>query len=269
MADRNLTWRDEQKAAFGRRLKAARKAMKGPDGKPLYKTTADFISALKARQPNMQVRIYYHYEAGGRVPRDDATINLFAEMLNTSRNWLLFGSEEDVNEDSLSEDDAEVNQVIETSQTKPLKPPLLRYIPVLSASDIKTLLLGNGNLTTMSREQLPVPQHVDAGADPFYYRIPDDDTSMVGRAGHSFPPGTVLLINRERTVRPGDFLLAQLGDAPAPVMRRLQSAMPIAPSEPRYPFKLVALNPMAEPITVDADSDCEILGRVVSFTQIL
>lgn len=269
MADRNLTWRGQQKAAFGQRVKAARKAVKQADGRPLYRTTVDFINALQQRYPEMQARIYYHYEAGTRVPREDETINRIAEMLNVTRNWLLYGTEEEVNEALFNEDAAPVNQAIETSQTKSLKSLPLRYIPVLSASDIKTLLLGNGDLATMAREQLPVPQHVDAGADVFYYRIPEDDTSMVGAAGHSFPPLTLLLVDRERVARPGDFLLALPSGAPGPVMRRLQAAMPVNPAAPRYPFKLVALNPMADPIAVKAEADCQILGRVVSFTQLL
>jgi SOS-response transcriptional repressor LexA len=272
MTDSNPTWRAGQKAAFGDRLKLARKRMKGPGGKPLYPSAADFIAALTQRYPDTQRRTYYQYESGRSMPKHPDAINRLAEMLGVTRDWLLFGKGEQVNDDALTTNVATINQAIEIPLRKSLKPPPLRYIPVLTASDLKNMLLGNGRRATMSREQLPVSQHIDAGAEAFYYRIPDDDTSMVGSAGHSFPPGTLLLIDPGRIIRPADFLLAQPADAPAPIMRRLQARLPFDPGGlvlRAYPFRLVALNPMAEPIEVNDKADCHIIGRVVSFTQIL
>lgn len=267
--DRDNTWRKAQKQAFGRRLTAARKAMKGPDGKPLYKRTADFIEAIKERVPDARIRSYYSHEAGDRVPQDDATIELYAEMLDTTSHWLLFGTGEDVNDETLKDDAATINQANEVLDINPSKIVAVRYIPLLTASDIKKLLFGNGNLTAMSRDQLPMPQNVAVGARAFYYQIPDHDTSMVSATGQSFAPGTLLLIDQDRDVAPGDFLLAQLADMPAPVMRRLQSAYVLSSDTPRYPFKLLALNPMAEPVIVHKQTECQVIGRVVSFTQIL
>lgn len=268
MANRD-TARAQQKRAFGRRLRQQRLNMRGPDGRQLYKKISDFTNELQARAPHLEARNYYHWEAGSRIPRDDEVINLLAQMLNTTAEWLVSGPAEEVNAPPLNDNRGRINQTIEIPSIKPFKLPALRYIPVLSASEIRSLLLGNGNLTTMSREQLPAPPHTDAGADAFYYRIPEDDTSMVGGAGHSFPPGTLLLINRERPIQPGAFLLAQQADMPGPIMRQLQAPFPVVPANPRFPFRLIALNPMAQPIVCSAGESWEILGRVVSFTQLL
>jgi SOS-response transcriptional repressor LexA len=270
--DSSPTVRDAQRAAFGTRLKTTRKKLKGPDGKPLYPSAVDFIGALEARHPDIQGRMYYNYEAGRNIPAQPDTINRIAEMLGVTSDWLLFGKGKQVNDGDFNQDAATINQAIEIPRGKPYKSPPVRYIPILSASQINSLLSGNGNLTTMSGEKLPVPQHIDAGADAFYYQISDSDTSMVGTAGFSFPPGTLLLIDPGRIIRPADFLLVQLPDADAPVIRRLQGRLSIDHGEPNsriYPFRLLALNPMADPIEVTSSTDCKIVGRVVSFTQIL
>ncbi len=269
MADDRNILRKAQTLAFGRRLTQARKGLKGPDGKPLYRFTRDFIEAIKKRRPDWPIRTYYSHEAGDRVPLDDATIELYAEMLDTTSHWLLFGGDEGVNDETLKDDAATINQPNEVLDINPSKIVGVRYIPLLTASDIKKLLSGNGNLTAMSREQLPMPQNVVVSARAFYYQIPEHDASMVSATGQSFAPGTQLLIDQDRDILPGDFLLASLPDMPAPVMRRLQSAYSLAPDKPRYPFKLVALNPMAEPVTVHNRTECQVIGRVISFTQTL
>lgn len=259
--NRDRTWRTAQKEAFGKRLDWARREAG-------YRYSSDFIQILKARRGAVRARTYYSHKAGKRVPDDDETIDLYAEMLDVSRDFLLFGAGAEALGYFLTDDGEPINQPVELFAINPFQPAGIRYIPVLTASDIKRLLNGQVNLITFSGERVPIPQDAAAMANAFAYRIPPHDTSMTGRDGPSFTPGTWLIIDPERDVLPGDFLLAWPANMPGPVLRRLQSSHAYIADAPHFPFKLIALSPHADPITVAEPGDCVILGRLISFTQI-
>ncbi len=77
------------------------------------------------------------------------------------------------------------------------------------------------------------------------------------------------MIDPEREIAPGDYLLCLPVGAKAPLPRRLQSRFPFAAEAPRYPFKLIAASPYAETIEVGSADDCQIIGRIIFVGQTL
>lgn len=248
---------EDLKRAFGRRLTEARQAR--------YPRRSHFIAALNAKYPGtITPKGYHNHEDGLRWPVQLGLVDLYAEMLETTRDWLLFGKGKQVNADELKESPAPINQRIESFDINTFKSGGFRYIPKLSASEIRLMLNGHGDPANMTGERIAVAQDIPAGPRTFSYTIPQGDASMVSPSGLSFPAGTHLMIDMDRTVAPGDFLLCWPTGLPVPVLRQLQAAFPLELTALRYPFKLVALHPMAEPITVESASDCEVLGRMIT-----
>lgn len=262
--NRNKTWRQDQIRQFGARLTWARRRVgfaKGSD-------------AIKAMQDNSRVpmRTYYSHEAGQRVPDNDEVIELYCSTFKVSRDFLLFGNgpERDEYLASLDLDEAgEINQAFEAPKVRPSQFGPVRYIPVLTASEVRSLFLGQWDLTSMSGDHLPVPQHLRAGPRSFVYQIPADDRSMVSVDSTSFLPGTPVLIDPDEVIMPDKFMLVQPANWPAPILRQLHSSFPYVPAEPRFPLTLRALNPAFQPIVVENDGDCQIFGRAIFAFQSL
>lgn len=119
----------------------------------------------------------------------------------------------------------------------------------------------------MSSDQLPAPAQINAGPQAYTYQIPADDSSMVGNGHRSFHPGDFLVIDPDRVIKPGEFMLVWLPGWTEPALRQLQSSRPIDPVDPHYDFTLVALNPNFAPVKVSDPRDVEICGRLVHSSQ--
>jgi len=85
---------------------------------------------------------------------------------------------------------------------------------------------------------------------------------MIG-PGDSFPPGTDMIFDPDRAIAPGDYLLCLPANSETPMLRRLQSNFAYLRSAPRYPFKLIAINPDTAPLFVETAEDCAIIGRLI------
>lgn len=252
---RKKRWPDEETLEFGRRLEWARK-------RAGHKRAASAIQQIK-KYMKLDVRSYYLYEEGQRAPEDDGLIEFFAWLFEVPLNYLLLEQTEPESSAAIRPIFAPINQHVDNAS----KIVDVRYIFILTASDIKKLAVGTGKLQTMSGEKLPMPRHVAAGPRTFCYKIPPLDNSMVGPAGRSFPPGDYLIIDPDREIAPGDYLLGLPAGFQAPVLRRLQASHSYLAKIPRYPFKLIALNPLTEPIQVNRAEDCAILGRMIFIMQ--
>lgn len=277
---RSKSWTKEQREEFGRRMAWARERAGYENAASAYREIVQLYDLAK--------RTYYSHDVGERVPDDDELIEIYAQLFDVTVGFLLLREAEPKGPargrqpvESVRErlglnsllrpaqmarpvNHGPVNQVLERHEIKPSQIDNIRYISVLSASDIKDLFIGNGRLRTASRERLPMPPHVAAGPRAYFYRMPSFDHSMVGHAGgDSFPPGTDVLIDPDRAIAPGDYLLCRPAGVETPVLRKLQSTSAYLSSSPHYPFKLVALNPQVAPIFVETAEDCHIDGRMI------
>jgi SOS-response transcriptional repressor LexA len=284
---RGKTWTDGERAEFGRRLTLARKAAQDADGQPKYPFAPAAIADVKQLY-DIRTRTYYSHEAGSRFPDSGPLILIYAWLFGVQPEYLLLRAGEYTRTGTDALPVAEVhkrlgligaadvqepprtriNQAIERLPISAFNVMDTLYIPRLTASDIRDLLTGQLDLSTFSGERLPAPKHVAAGQMSFWYQIPLD-APMAGADGPPFSPGSHLIIDPDREIAPGDFLLCLPAGAKNPLPRRLQSRYPYSPDAPRYPFKLVAASPYAETIEVTSADDCAILGRVIFLGQTL
>lgn len=276
---RSKGWTEEQRKEFGARLKWSFK-------RAGYSRAAEALMDVQ-ECTSLKPRTFYSHVSGERVPDDDGLVEIYAQLFDVSMDFLLLrepapkgpsrgrlpidevrqrlGLHSATKPSSVLEhvNHVSVNQVLERDEQKTSHFTDIRYISILSASDIRDLLTGTRKLRTMSRERLPVPPDVAAGPNVIAYKIPIFDHSMVSPEGSGFPPGTRLVFDPDRAIAPGDYLLALQAGAETPVLRRLQSTHAFMAAAPRYPFKLVALSPLAAPIFVETADDCAILGRAI------
>lgn len=215
-------------------------------------------------------RSYGWHEAGDPRRRPDlGTLALYAQVLETSLEFLLFG-----------DDDAEATQqVIEhfhrhRNDIRPRinqetnRQPLPtshnstgRSIVMLTATQIRQLSDDVGALTKMSGRKIAVPDGLIISDETFWYTVPAHDVSMVDRSGPlSLHPGTICLIDLKAQILRGKCVLAQLRDFDEPVIRVFQAEQPY---KGRGPFTLVPLNGNFETVTVEDAADCPLLGRVM------
>jgi SOS-response transcriptional repressor LexA len=289
---KDKTWTDAEREEFGRRLTASRLAAKSAgaegDSVPKYPFAPAVIEDINQLY-KIQRRTYYSHESGSRFPNSGPLILIYAYLFGVRPEYLL------LREDTYTRtgtDALSVDQVREALGLEPPgdvdEPPRRRinqaierlpvyasgvsdtlYIPRLTASDIRDLLTGQLNLSSFSGDRFPVPRHVAAGQMAFAFQIPQGDISMVGADSPPFFPGAYLVVDPERETAPGEYLLCLPVGAKNPLPRRLQSRFPYTPDAPRFPFKLVAASPYAEPIEVHSADDCAILGRIIYVGQSL
>lgn len=250
-------WRQEQAREFGRRLQWARK-------RAGYSTRKAVIDSMPEAW-GIAARTYYSHERGERAPEREDTLQHYCEIFSVSRDFLLFGNGPEILEyqsteatESVSEINHAANQVYE----KPSHFETVRYIPIIRASDIQKIISGKEALAEMTKEFLPVSSSLLAGPHSFAFEITAEDNSMVGESGQSFPPFSHVVVDPDRDIMPGKFLLVQfLGMEPT--VRQLKSSRPYQPSNPTFPFVLQAANLNFGPITINSNDDCTVLGRVV------
>lgn len=252
----------EERLAFAARLTHARKRV--------FPKTGEAIDMLKTRY-GIKRRTYFSHESGERLPKD-AAIMQYAELFQVTPEYLRYGTgaenfeEADEGEptDEPEDEALQVNQLTRQDNFNPSHNTSIRFIVLLSADDIRAISLEKGNPTEMSGARIPLPAFTQAGPQTFAYILPERDTAMVASDGPSFRPGTCLLIDPDRTIMPGDFVLADLKDYELPLLRRYKAARSYAQG---VRFTLEALNPAYETITVDSPKDCLKIGRLILTQQ--
>ena len=86
---------------------------------------------------------------------------------------------------------------------------------------------------------------------------------MTGDKGPSFSPGTYVAADPERTIMPGELVLADLLED-GPVFRIYKAARPYAQG---VPFRLVASNPAYDAIDVTEARQLVSIARVIFTAQ--
>jgi len=190
---------------------------------------------------------YYKRESGTRkiMPEELST---YAAAYGVSVIWLMHGISPQSNHNA---------------QNIPIKPlnNLDRHeIPLLGSDTLGQLdnLIKGG--TIVSDKKVAVPEFIKTGIRAIAYLIPDNDLSMLGERGDTFPPGTMLIIDPDKEIIPGNYILALPDNFELPVLRRYEA---IRSPSPKTPFTLSALNPAYQPIVVNSSESCRIIGRLV------
>lgn len=248
--------RDDEQIAH--RLKRARARR--------FKTAGKAIEELEARW-GIKRRTYFSHEAGERTP-SDRDIERYAELFGVTPQYLRYGdgsevfdsAEEIVNEDEDKGLPRLINQGVEQFKLNPSHNHPVRFIVILSANEIRKISTGQGDLAKMSGRSLPVPDFLSASRHSFAYIIPQNDMAMMTDRGQSFGPGTCLIIDQEREIAPGDFVLVEHADFAAPLFRTFRA---VAPYKPGMTFELSAFNPAYQNILVDAAAKVISIGRVI------
>jgi SOS-response transcriptional repressor LexA len=197
---------------------------------------------------------------------------MYCTRFEISRDFLLFGSGPEQDEylhDTAEKGGAPINQATDLYKIRSSQYGGVRYIPILTASNLLKLLTGEGNLGAMSQDHLPVPKDLLAGPNSFSLQIPADDQSMIGEGAVSFPPLSFVVIDPDQEIMPGKYALARLSGWQMPILRQYQAAFPYSATSRRYPFELHALNRGVRPIVVNSADECDLIGRVIFVSQAL
>ena len=192
-------------------------------------------------------RSYYKHESGERriMPEE---LSAYATAYKVAVIWLMHGVSPQSNHNA------------QNIPIKPLSTLDIREVPLLSSQSLEELddFIRGGIL--VSDKSVVVPESAQVGNRTIAYIIPEDDLSMLGERGDTFPPGTVLVIDPDRVITPGNYILAQPAGFDLPVLRRYEAVH--SPSK-NTPFTLSALNLAYQPIVVNNPESCRILGRLV------
>lgn len=244
----------------------------------------------------MGARTYHSHENGERRPQLER-VSIYSRLFEIPIDYLLFGRDAEVYEPearslakragvplridvlqgqtaprrlTLVENSEEktninseaVNQEPARIELNASHNPSVRFITILSASEIRKLRTGRGG-PAMLGPKMPMPNFLNASPHSFVFQIPADDLSMVTQDGLSLNAGGVCVVDPERTILPGNYVLAMLKSREEPIIRRFVADGAYAAD---CSFELHALNPSFKPI-VDADKKgaCVFIGRVVFF----
>jgi SOS-response transcriptional repressor LexA len=165
-----------------------------------------------------------------------------------------------INGDKSATSGVPINQLRQHVETNTIHNLGARFIPVLSASEIRRLITGRGDLAAMSGEKLPVPPTLSASEHSYSYQIPGDDLSMMSATGASFGPGTYIVADPQAVILPGKYVLVMLDGFDEPLFRIYKAAKPYAAG---VPFALQALNAAYDLITVKDAGRVQSIQRVI------
>ena len=249
-----------QKAEFARRLSWAIKRK--------YAKNADLIKELERRGWAKRRTLYSHLAPNDYRMPNTADIGRYAEVLGVSASFLQFGEGAEaeafrlstINEGKSDGSTATINQLRGQPDLNSSHNPNVRFIVVLSAEQIRDLSTAQGDLARMSGQSIPVPELLNAGRGSFAYFVPVNDFSMVAASGLSFHPGACLIVDPERTIAPGDLVVADINGFDAPILRRYVGARPYSRAAR---FKLEAFNASFEPLEIADPDDVLFIGRVI------
>lgn len=191
-------------------------------------------------------RTYFAHEAGTRLP-NEARRRCYAKAYGVSVKWL---SGKD-----------EINQLTNLSDSLAMKSSPIREIksiPIFTGSEIKTLSCG-GKVNMASASRIPIPNGVNISGDACAWMIPADDFSMTSSEGASFPPLSIVIIDRKASWTPGCYVIADVSGHNDLILRRYSASAPNMKKD----FELLALHQDYKIISVDTETSCNIIGRAV------
>jgi len=207
-----------------------------------YKTA---ISAVK--RFGWAERSYYKHESGERriMPEE---LSRYAVAYKVSVIWLMHGISPQSNHNA------------QNIPIKSLSDLDIHEVPLLSSQSLGQLddFIRGGTL--VSDKSVVVPEFAEVGNRAIAYVIPDNDLSMLGERGDTFPPGTMLIIDPDKVITPGNYILTQPENFELPILRRYEA---ISSPSKYTPFTLSALNPAYQPVVVNNPESCKIIGRLV------
>ena len=256
-----------------------------------FDNAAAAIDALKAESGD-NWRRYYGYESGERKPKM-AGLYIISKVFEVPIEYFLFGTDSETYEGEartlaqraritlkIDEEDnhplpveaspekdpedaaAAINYEYEQGKLNTSHNQPVRFIPILSANEIRQLSTGRGDLADMSGRTMPVPDFLNASRHSYNYQIPSHDVSMVAADGISIGPGSVVLADPDAPIFPGSMVLALLRGHDEPMIRKYIAA---GAYKPGMRFKLGAFNPAFEAIEVSKKLDCLSIARIIFF----
>lgn len=235
-----------------------------------YRFGSDVIEELENRYGKKAKAAYYSHRSGRRLPDDDA-LRAYADVLDVTLEYLRFGygAAEVERRPVINEDESEtsvtpINQHSQEIALRASHKHPVRFIPILSAEQIRDFCAGRGGLATMSGRTLPVPDFLNASPESFAYFIPLNDFSMVDPNGLSYAPGACLVVDPARPIAPGDRVYADVEGFDEPIIRRFVAARAYMPG---LKFRLEAFNPAFEPIQDIEVAQIRVLARVIWAAQ--
>jgi hypothetical protein len=145
----------------------------------------------------------------------------------------------------------------------------IRHIPILPKDKISAWLAGERSFEMLSAKPLPIPDMPNLGPRTWAHPIADNDFSMTGPGDISYPPRTLLTVDPDQTIVPGDRIVIRKRGVGEWLVRRYQAPWPLpADLAKAQEFTLVAANPSFEPIRVTNPSDWEVGGCVMLSTKL-
>jgi hypothetical protein len=254
-----------------------------------YRRAADFADIL-ARDGVVERAAFYSHLSGTKWP-DGKTLSRVREYearLGMPVGWIHDGRGEDVEDlrralDLLKDDEGKaqirrlfpffplsrteesaVNQQLEESGADSGKISKIRHIPILPDGKIEAWLSGERALDMMAAQTIPILLDGDIGPRAFGYVVGRDDHSMASATARSFPPGTVVVIDPDRPITPGNYVLAKPKTKRIWMLRLYRAALEYDGSQP---YTLEASNPAFEAIRVADPAGWEIAGRAVKIIE--
>lgn len=236
-----------------------------------FRFGSDAIEELERLHGKKAKAAYYSHRSGTRLADDD-TLRIYAELFDVPFEYLRLGlgaeeieaGDTQINEDESDASVGSINQHKQEIDAKASHKRGVRFIPILSADQIRDLSAGRGDLAQMSGRTLPVPDFLNASSDSFAYFIPTNDFSMVAASGPSYAPGACIVIDPQRQITPGDRVYAEIDGFDEPVVRKYVAARAYAPG---VKFRLEAFNPAFAAIEVTERAQVRFMARVIWAAQ--
>ena len=179
-----------------------RQAVLGGQGK-------DLVNATGASKGSVS-----QWMNGGGAP-SSRYISSLAKILKVNENWLLNGGE------------------LNTGDSLDLSLPPIKTVPLLSLQQAASWsdYMKNSSITSCVQLVGEIP------ANTFAVVLESDSMSTSG-GGVSIPNGSTVFVDPDRTVQPGNIVLALPKGTTTPVIRKLEIEGPdilLVPTNPRYP----------------------------------
>lgn len=258
------------------------------------KDNTEFIGLLRAKKITSKASFYYHCD--GAVRPSDRVVEEYERLLDLPHGWLWRQDEtaEELDEalDAYSKGEDDNPILMRVEQALPAKPrennvidlPInhppkhsvpessitleIRHIPILPEEKISAWLAGERSFEMLSAKTLPIPDLPNLGPRAWAHRLGMTDYSMTGLGDRSYPPGTLLVIDPDHQIMPGDRIVIRPRGEPHWLLRKYQAPWPLPTNLAKAKeFTLVATNQSFEPIRVTKPREWELGGRVMFSLQ--
>lgn len=251
-----------------------------------------FIKQVVAARLGAKGSFYNH--TGGKSRAQDKTVRAYERLLDLPDGWLwrqdLSSDELDEVREALKEGERDnpallkirasipesrsANNVVSLPINQSVKHFVpdssitveIRHIPILPPEKISAWLAGERSYAMLSAKPLPIPDLPNLGPRTWAHMIAAGDFSMTGMGDISYPPGTILTVNPDQEIIPGDRMAIRLRSRVEWLVRRYQAPWPLpADLAKAQEFTLVAINQSFEAIRVTNPRDWEVGGCVMGF----